>query len=138
MSRWWELLARLGRAVLEVAASEVSTLIDELRGSGREMARALFLFLAALGFGLLGLGFAALGLVGALGMYFPEWVVEGLMGVALISGGALLWQWGKRKLARVEPPLATAKRRWQEHDEWWREKILLSSEGAEEPDDEIS
>ena len=138
MSRWWELLARLGRAVLEVAASEVSTLIDELRGSGREVAGALFLLLAALGLGLLGLGFAAQGLVGALGRYLPEWVVEGSMGVALFGGGALLWRWGKRKLARVEPPLATVKRRWREHDEWFREDVLLSPDGAEEPDDEIS
>ena len=138
MSRWWQLLARLGRAVLEVAASEVSTLIDELRDSGREMVGVLFLFLAALGLGLLGVGFVAQGLVGVLGGYLPRWVVEGSIGIVLIGGGALLWQWGKRKLARVEAPQATVQRRWQEHDGWWRENVLRSSDGVEEPDDEVS
>jgi len=134
--RWWELLTRLGRASLEVVAAELSTLVDELRVSGRSLVGALFLFLAALGLGILGLGFAVQGLVAVLALYFPEWAAAGVVGAALMGGGAVFWYVGRRKLARLEPPLGTVKRRWQEHDDWWQEKVAGPMESTEEPDND--
>jgi hypothetical protein len=121
---------------LEVVAAELSTLVDELRVSGRSLVGASFLFLAALGLGILGLGFAAQGVVAVLAIYFPEWAAAGMVGVALMGGGAVFWYVGRRRLARLEPPLATVKRRLQEHDDWWQEKVAGPMESTEEPDND--
>lgn len=121
---WSEAFRDLGSAVLALLQAELEALERELARSGRSAAIAVGLFgaAAAVGFWTVGLGLYFL--VQLLAVWLPLWaaslIVTALFGA--VAGG-LAWA-GLRKLREFENPLVTARRRMDDHMDWWQDRIL--------------
>ena len=128
MRRWWQPLAALGRATLDVVVAEIEVLRDELRGSARQLGIALLCVLVAVHVASLGLGFTVLALTRFLSQSIPDWLAALIPGLALILLGVLLALWAKKKVSGLEGPAEMVIRRWREQDDWWRRDILQDPE----------
>ena len=114
----------LGQAGLDLAKAEASALSRELKLSSRTFLRLLLLFascLAILFWALAVLIFVGIE-VGALWM--PRWgsalVILGVLLLAAVVVGVISW----RRLRRLETPMMTARRRLEDHLEWWHRRVV--------------
>ena len=137
LRRWWQRLAALGRAMLDVVVAEIDVLRDELRGSARQLAISLIGLLVAVHVASLGLGFTVLALTRLLSRWMSGWLAALIPGLALILVGVALALWAKNKVAGLEGPAETVIRRWREQDDWWRRDVLQEPDerGAESDGD---
>jgi hypothetical protein len=132
--RWRDLISGLGEALLDLLAAELEALKRDFARSGRGLLVVLGLFGAALvvAFWLVA---AAVGFVIALlSLWLPVWgatlsTVGLLLVVTAILAGVGWW-----RLRRLDGPSRIFERRWREHREWWRERILEREERRIEPE----
>ena len=121
---WSEAFRDLGGAVLALLQAELEALERELARSGRSAAIAVGLFgaAAAVGFWTVGLGLYFL--VQLVAVWLPLWAAS-LIVTALFAAvaGGLAWA-GMRKLRELENPMATARRRLDDHLDWWQDRVL--------------
>lgn len=131
MGAWIELFRSLGQALLDLFKAELATLRRELERSGRTLAVALGLFGAAAAVGFWLIGALIYSLIQVVAIWLPLWgaslAVTGLFAVAM----AVLALVGVRKLKRIESPAATVGRRWEDHLEWWNDRLLAEAESIE-------
>ncbi len=113
----------LGSSVLALVQAELAALLDDLARSGRGLLRALVLLglVAAIGFWSIGLLiFFAIEL---LALALPRWGAVGSALALTLLATAISIAVAKRRLAKIEPPAATVKRRFEESRRWWQEKV---------------
>ena len=130
VSAWLGLARSAGQALVELVGAELSTLSSDLKLSGRRVLGAVVLFLLALFAVFWGLGVLTLTAVEYLALSFPRWqagllVVGGLALVAAIL--ALVGWW---RVRTTEAPAATLRRRLNDHQAWWEERIDGSEGGS--------
>lgn len=121
---WLEMFRALGQALVEVFEAELAELAEELGVSAKHLAWALGFCVAAafLAFWMLPALMFLAGLV--LALWLPAWAAALVVVVfffLLIAGLGFL---GYRRLRRVENPAETVRRRYEEHREWWDERLL--------------
>lgn len=138
MSRWWELLARLGQAVLDVVTAELVAVLDEISGTGRKLSISLLILAVALGLAFMGLGLLVVALVLFLSLHMPPSVAALTLGLGIILLAGLVGWWGRSRWRSLETPLDTVRRRWEDQSDWWRLQVLSApAEEEEEPEDEL-
>ena len=114
----------LGQAALELARAEAAAFSGELRISSRAFLRILLLFAVCLF--ILFWALAVLVFVGVEvgALWLPRWAaglaVLGLLMVAVLAVGGLAWY----RLRRLETPMTMARRRFDDHLEWWQRRIV--------------
>lgn len=125
--RFRELVRELGEALLGVLRAELAALRADYQRSTRRLGGALLLLAVAAGAGFWALG--ALGLLAfeLLSGALPRWGAAAVLAGALLLLAAGLGWWGWRKLAAIEPPLATASRHVESHLAWWQGRLLGGS-----------
>lgn len=132
---WLDLFRDFGSSLLTLGRAELSAFQRDLSQSGRRLLAALGLFLAALVFAFWTVGVATAFLVVLLARWLPPWgaalAVTGLL--ALLATGLALA--GRARLRQVESPLATARRRMDDHLTWWQGQTLPDDEGDQDDDD---
>lgn len=135
MSRWLELLRRLGEDLLDWAAAEVAAVGDDLRSSGREAVKAGVLLLVAVALALIAWAILTFALVGALALVMPLWVAAAAVGAIYAVVAAMLGFAARRRMRRIESPSDTVKRHWRDQSRWLRERVLAlpGEEGSDEP-----
>ena len=138
MAKLWEPFARLGTAVLEVLEAELEALGSDLRGTGKKLLVLILWLIAAVQLIVVSVAFIGLGAVRILGTSLPPWAAAVVPGVLLllIAGGIAMW--ARHGLTSLEPPLATVKRRLEDHTMWWQDEIAAAQEpelGPETEDD---
>jgi hypothetical protein len=126
MSRQWSGTFRaLGNAVLSLLKAELEAFEKDVARSTRQAALGIGLFVAAGAFAFWTLGVATYFLIQLLALWLPLWgaslVVTGLFAAV----AAVLALVGARKLERFENPLGTARRRMDDHIEWWQTRVLV-------------
>lgn len=128
MARGWiALLRSLGEAFVEVLTAEAEAFKEDIASSGRNLGMAVALagLVAVLVFW--AVGTAAFVVFQILLLWLSAWVsaliVLGLLLVLALAIGAL----ARRRLHRVETPVATARRRLADHQQWWQERLLAES-----------
>lgn len=131
--RFRELVREVGEALLGVLRAELAALRTDYRRSTRRFGGALLLLALAAGLGFWALG--ALGLLGfeLLSAVLPRWGAAAVLTGALLLLAAGLGWWGWRKLAAIEPPLATASRHLENHLAWWQGRLLGGAPEAGDP-----
>lgn len=124
MQGWIDLLRSLGEALLEVWRAEFATLQGDLERSGRHLGIALaYLGAAAVLFFWI-VGLVLFVLVAVLHIWL-EWWAAALIVLALFLAGAALLGWlGWRQARQVENPVATVRRRVDNHFDWWQHGLL--------------
>lgn len=118
---WLDLFRAFGTSLLALGQAELQAFQRDLAESGRRALAGLGLLLGALIFAFWTVGVATAFLVVLLARWLPPWgaalAVTGLL--ALLATGLALA--GRARLRRLENPLATARRRMDDHLAWWQE-----------------
>lgn len=133
---WLDLFRDFGSSLLTLGQAELRAFQRDLSESGRRALGALGLFLGALVFAFWTVGVATAFLVVLLDRWLPVWgaalAVTGLL--ALIA--TVLALLGRAGLRRLENPLATARRRMDDHLAWWQSQHRAADEGEDEDDED--
>jgi hypothetical protein len=131
---WLDLFRDFGSSLLTLGQAELRAFQRDLSESGRRALGALGLFLGALVFAFWTVGVATAFLVVLLDRWLPIWgaalAVTGLL--ALVA--TVLALAGRARLRRLENPLATARRRMDDHLAWWQSQHTT---GAVEDEDDF-
>jgi putative superfamily III holin-X len=124
MAGWIEMFRSLGEALLEVWRAELDTLQEDFGRSGRYLGVALaFLGAAAvLGFWIVGLLLFAL--VALLHIWLPWWGASLIVLAVFLAAAAALVMMGVNRMKKVESPVATVRRRVDNHLDWWQHGLL--------------
>jgi hypothetical protein len=121
---WSETFRALGAAVLGLLKAEIEALERELARSGKSLALGLGFFAAAAALAFWTLGVATYFAVQLLAVWLPLWAASLVVtGVFAAATGALAFA-GLKKLERFENPLSTARRRLDDHIDWWQNDLL--------------
>ena len=125
---WGTRIRDVGEAFLGVVRAEIAALASDLGQSGRALVRALVWVGAAAAVLFWTLGLLIYAAVELLALVLPRWgaasVVFGVFAITAFSLVAL----ARARLAAIEPPDATVRRRMEESRRWWNERVA-----AEEP-----
>lgn len=124
MAGWIEMFRSLGEALLEVWRAELDTLQEDFGRSGRYLGVALaFLGAAAvLAFWIVGLLLFAL--VALLHVWLPWWGASLIVLALFVAAAAVLVRMGVNRIKKVESPVATVRRRVDNHLDWWQHGLL--------------
>lgn len=131
---WIALLRALGESLLAVLRAELAALQADLARSGRHVRNASVLFgaLAALAFWMVGLLlFTA---VAVLAIWLQLWAAAlGVLGGLALVAAALGWG-GYAQVKKIDNPLDSARRRFDDHLDWWQNRLLSAdTEEEDEP-----
>ncbi|MDX2000656.1 MAG: phage holin family protein [Thermoanaerobaculia bacterium] len=134
---WLDLFRDFGSSLLTLGRAELSAFQRDLSESSRRLLGALGLFLAAIVFAFWTVGVATAFLVVLLARWLPPWgaalAVTGLL--ALLA--TILALAGRARLRQVESPLATARRRMDDHLAWWQSQSP-PDDGPEDEDEDFA
>lgn len=134
--RWSETFRALGNAVLTLLKAELEAFEQDVSRSAKRAAIGIGLLGAAAAFLFWTLGVATYFLIQLLALWLPLWgaslAVTGLF--AAVAGVLALV--GARKLKGFENPLSTARRRMDDHIEWWQGRVLVSESTRRVTDDD--
>jgi hypothetical protein len=121
---WSETFRALGAAVLALFKAEIEALERELARSGKNLALGLGLFAAAAALAFWTLGVATYFVIQLLAVWLPLWAASLVVTLLLaaVTGGLVFA--GVKKLERFENPLTTARRRLDDHIDWWQSDLL--------------
>lgn len=138
---WFHLARGMGDALLEVYRAELAQLGQDLAASGRRLGLALGLFAAAamVAFWTLAALVAFLILV-LVRLGLPPWGAAGVVLLVCLLVLVALGLVGTWHLRRAENPLDVARRRLDDHRDWFAERLLPADEAppAEEDPDEAA
>lgn len=134
---WLDLFRDFGSSLLTLGQAELQAFQRDLSESGRRALGALGLFLGALVFAFWTVGVATAFLVVLLDRWLPVWgaalVVTGLL--ALVA--TVLALAGRARLRRLENPLATARRRMDDHLAWWQSQHRADAVADQDDEDDF-
>lgn len=121
---WSETFRALGAAVLALFKAEIEALERELARSGKTLALGLGLLAAAAALAFWTLGVATYFVIQLLAVWLPLWAASLVVTLLLaaVTGGLVFA--GVKKLERFENPLTTARRRLDDHIDWWQNDLL--------------
>lgn len=121
---WVELLRGLGQGFLDLVRAEWQQLLAELGVSAKRLGIGVGLFAAAgmLLFWLLGT--LVYFLIQVLAIWLPVWAAAGILVLLLLAVIATLALVGLRFVRRVENPVDTVGRRWDDHLDWWEARLV--------------
>ena len=134
MGRLRRKIRDLGRAGLDLVASEIDALLADLGASGRGLLKALLFFAVATAVAFWAVGVLIYVLVQVAALWLPLWAAAGVVFLLLLFLAWLLYRIGRRVLARLETPVATVRRHVRDHVDWWQDEIL--PDGRRLPGDE--
>lgn len=133
MRGWIHLFRRLGQSVLDLLRAELDRLLAELGITARQAAVGLAFFAAA---GLVGFWFVwvlTYFLMQVVAIWLPLWAAAGILVLVLLVAIAVLGFLGMRKLKGLENPVDTVGRRYDDHLDWWENRLLAAERESDEP-----
>jgi Putative Actinobacterial Holin-X, holin superfamily III len=120
-------LRALGEALLEVLRAEAAALAGDFRRSGRSLGIGLALLGAAAGVGFWLFGVLVFTLIAVLAIWLPVWGAALLTALVFATAAGLLAWRGVTRLRRLESPVASVKRRVEDHLDWWQSRLLAET-----------
>ena len=124
MQAWIDLFRSLGESLVEVWRAEMANLQGDLERSGRHLGMALAFLggAAVLFFWIVGLMLFAM--IAILYIWLELWAAALIvLGLFLLAAGILGWL-GLRRMRQVENPVATVRKRVDNHLDWWQHGLL--------------
>ncbi len=123
-SSWSETFRALGAAVLSLVKAELTALERDLARSGKRAAVGAALLGGAGAFAFWTLGVATYFLIQLAAVWLPLWAASLAITVLFAAVAAALAAIGLHKLKSFENPLTTARRRLDDHVDWWQSRLL--------------
>ena len=131
MAGWIEMFRGLGESLIEVLRAEVSTLQEDLARSGRHLGTSLGLLGVALILLFWIIGLLIFVLIALLAIWLPLWAASLVILVTFVLGAGLLTWLGLRRMRRVENPMQTVRRRFDDHLDWWQSRLLQETRAVD-------
>lgn len=121
---WMHLFRRLGQSVLDLLRAELDRVLAELGISAKQAAVGLAFFAGAgmVAFWFIWVFTYFLMQVGAI--WLPPWASAGIVVLVLLIAIAVLAYLGLRKVKTLENPVDTVSRRYDDHLDWWENRLL--------------
>ena len=127
---WGSRIREVGDAFLGVVRAEIAALATDLGQSGRALVRALVWVGAAAAVLFWTLGLLIYVAVELLALVLPRWGAASVVfGVFALTAFALI-ALARTRIAAIETPDATVRRRMEESRRWWNERVA-----ADEPEE---
>lgn len=129
---WMEQFRALGQSYLDLVRAEWDQLLAELMVSARKLGIGSALLIAA---GMVAFWFVAVltfFLITLVAIWLPLWASSGIVLLILLLLMGILAGIGISRLKAIENPADTVGRRWDDHLDWW-ENRLLAEERMEKP-----
>lgn len=130
---WMNLFRRLGQSVLDLLRAELDQLLAELGITAKQAAIGLAFFAAA---GMVGFWFLwvfTYFLIQVVAIWLPHWAAAGIAVLVLLIAVAVLALLGLRKFKGLENPVDTVGRRFDDHLDWWENRLLAEERVSDEP-----
>lgn len=118
------MLRSLGRAFGDVLSAELGALKEDFARDGKNLGIGVGLVVAAAALAAWSLCLVTALAVAVLAIWLPVWgAILVVLGVAVlvIAGLALV---ARRYFGRLEGPTNTIQRRWEDHRQWWNDRVL--------------
>ena len=133
MQGWIDLFRSLGESLVEVLRAETTSLQEDLKRSGKTLARALGFLGATVMLAFWVLGLLIFFLVAFLNIWLELWGAALIVLLAfLLTAGILAWL-GVSRLKKVENPVDSVKRHVDDHLDWWQNGLLKESRTLDIP-----
>ncbi len=123
MLRWRRRVRDVGDAFLGVVQAELQAMVAEIQDSGKGLAKALALLLAALAVAFWALGVFIAFAVALLATWLGVWKATAIVFLVLALVGGLLAAFAWRILRRLRSPTTIVRTRVTNHLGWWRETL---------------
>jgi len=121
---WWQMVRSLGDAAIDLVVAELAALRSDLVTSSRRLGRGLGLMAIAAALLFWTIGLFSLAAVEIVALWWPRWASVLTVAALFLILVALFARWGSKVLGELEAPVMTVRRRWDEHQDWWRERVL--------------
>jgi O-antigen ligase len=128
LDSWLGLLRGLGTAYLDLLAAEWAEVRREIAVSGKRLALGVALLGAAAAVGFWFVAVAIALVIVVLAIWLPPWAAVLIVTVLLLAVIAVLALVGWKRLQKVESPTTAFARRYDDHLDWWHDRLLAQSE----------
>jgi len=127
---WVEMFRALGQSFVDLLRAEWDQLLRELGVSAKKLGIGVALLLAALMVAFWFVAVLAFFVIELLALWLPTWAAAGVALLVLLLVMAVLAGLGWARLKSIQNPVDTVGRRWDDHLDWW-ENRLLAEEGGD-------
>jgi len=124
MRSWLELLRGLGQGFLDVLRAEWEQLLADFGVSAKRLAFGVGLLGAAAMLCFWLLGTFVYFLIQVVAIWLPVWGAAGIVVLVLLLVIGVLGLVGMRFLKKIENPIDTVGRRWDDHLDWWEARLV--------------
>lgn len=122
--RWFDLLAPVGQAGLDLLRAEYGVVSSEIKVSARVLVKSLLLLLTGLFALFWAIGALALLLLEVGALWLPRWAAAASVLGVFVLVGLTLAAIARKRLRTVDAPNRMVRRRLDEHRDWWEERIV--------------
>ena len=129
---WLGMVRDVGVAFADLARAELAAIAADLGRSGGALVRALVVAAVAAACAFWTLGLAIYFAVELLARWLPRWGAVGIVWAASLLATAVLLLVVRAKLAAIEPPAETVRRRMEVSQRWWQSRVARREEAEEE------
>lgn len=129
---WLDMIRDVGVAFGDLARAELAAIADDLGRSGRALVRALIVAAVAAACAFWSFGLAVYFAVELLARWLPRWGAVGVVWALSTLATVVLLFLVRARLAAIEAPAETVRRRMDDSRRWWRTRITAGEDGAGE------
>jgi hypothetical protein len=130
---WVEMLRALGQSFLDLLRAEWDQLLRELGVSAKKLGIGLALLAGA---GMVAFWFVAVlafFLIMVIAIWLPVWASAGIALLVLLLVMGVLAGLGWSRIKSIENPVDTVGRRWDDHLDWWENRLMAEEHRNPEP-----
>ncbi|HEX2253808.1 MAG TPA: phage holin family protein [Thermoanaerobaculia bacterium] len=131
LDTWLGLFRSLGTAYLDLLRAEWAEVRREIAVSAKRLAVGVALLGAAAAVGFWFVAVAIYLVIVVLALWLPQWAAVLVVTVLLLAVIAVLALVGMKRLQKVESPTTVFARRYDDHLDWWHDRLL--AQGEREP-----
>jgi hypothetical protein len=130
---WVEMLRALGQSFLDLLRAEWDQLLRELGVSAKKLGIGVALLAGA---GMVAFWFVAVlafFLIMVIAIWLPVWASAGIALLVLLVVIGILAGLGWSRLKSIENPVDAVGRRWDDHLDWWENRLMADEHLHPEP-----
>lgn len=133
LRHWIEQGRSLGQSYLDLLRAEWDQLLRELMVSVKKLGIGSALLIAAGMIAFWWIAVLAFFLIMVVAIWLPVWASAGIVLLVLLLVMGILAGIGISRLKSIENPVDTVGRRWDDHLDWWENRLLAEERIVEKP-----
>lgn len=130
---WTDMVRKTGQAYLDLLRAELDKLVADLGVSAKKLGIGLALLIAAGMILFWWIAVLAFFLIEVVAIWLPTWASAGIVLLILLLVTATLAFLGVRRLKSIENPVDTVAGRWDDHLDWWENRLMPEEELRSDP-----